>query len=339
MSDKKIKYYFSIPESDTVASLNGAMLMTMKAHPEWFYDDFKIDSAYGCPRGCIWNGNREFDGKPCTWEEVASIIRSYKDFGITYRLTFTNFLLEEKHLADEYGNMIAHVAEIYSSMAIAATPMMYDFNRQKYPGLDISWSTTTDFGNSMEERVTKINELSKERVVVVPFDMNNKPVLLQLEHPENIEVLVNEMCIDDCFMRREHERQSNLFNLGMLKERPHCLMQQYKGTDKWKMHSIISRQGLDKYAKQGINRFKFSGRQELVQTYTAYAYYFVKQEHRKDFHDNVNDIWQNMLLGAGLVQKDTYSAKRQLIDDYAYDEMQDMVKRMEKSGAENDGLW
>lgn len=137
MDEGKIKYYLSIPESDTVASLNGALLMTMKAHPEWFYDDFKIDSAYGCPRGCIWNGNREFDGNRCTWEEVASIIRSYKDFGITYRLTFTNFLLEEKHLSDEYGNMIAHVAEIYSCSVEVTNSTLKEYLKAKYIKLDV----------------------------------------------------------------------------------------------------------------------------------------------------------------------------------------------------------
>jgi len=334
-----IKYNFSIPESDIVAPLNGALFITMKAHPEWFYDDFKIDSAYGCPKNCIWNGNREFAGKPNSMEEVAGIILSYKQCGITYRLTFTNFLLKEKDLADTYGNEIARVAEKFGSMAIVANSIMYNFIRDKYPGLDISWSTTTDFGNSMEQRVEKINQLSQEHVVVVPFDMNNKPLLRELQHPENIEVLVNEMCIDDCPMRREHERQSNLYNMGLIDKMVGCLMKQYKGTDKWKMHSMINRKGLDKYVERGINRFKFSGRTALLQTYSAYSYYFVKEEYQKDFYNSVNDIRRRMLLKANILQDDVYDARRKFIDDYGYDKAQHLRELIEITGAENDILW
>lgn len=336
----QIKYYFSIPESETVRSLNGAMLMTLKAHPEWFYDDFKIDSVYGCPRSCIWNGNREFQNmSQCSIEEVENIIQAYQDFGVTFRLTFTNFMLEEKHLGDEYGNAIAYVVEKHKGMAIVSTPMMYDFIREKYPGLDVSWSTTTDFGNTAEERVAKINELSRERVVVVPYDMNNKPILMQLQHPENIEVLVNETCIDDCPRRREHWKKCCLMNMGILEGKQSCLMRQYRGTDRWKMHSMVNRKGLSKYVERGINRFKFSGRTELGQTYFAYTRYLVKQEHQRDFYSEVNDIWWKLRLEAGMERKDVYSSKEWLLDEYDYAESQAEMGAVEMLGAENDAMW
>lgn len=294
-SNTSVKYHFSIPDSYAVAMLNMILLRAMQEHNEWFYDDFVIDSCYGCPQGCIWNGNREFPGQSYGREIIAEIVNTYRSFNITYRATFTNFLLEEEHLRDAYGNLIAEVLSEYNGEVIVSIPLMFDYIKTKYPQLGITWSTTTDFGGTNSERVAKINELSHSRVVVVPFDMNNNVVLKELTNPHNIEVLVNEDCIDNCPRRREHETLCNLFNMGKISTTEDCLMGEYRGTEKWQMHSFISRMGLEKYVQRGIDRFKISGRQNVLQTLWGYFAYFVKKSHWTDFNDFANSFKRRAL--------------------------------------------
>jgi len=313
-------YSFSIPDSNLVRPVNRGLIRAIKEHPEWFYSDFYIDSAYGCPPNCIWNGNREQNEPRFTprdnWAEL--IAGFYKEHNVTYRLTFTNFLLKPEHLSDEYGNYIANEVSKYKCMGIVSTPMMYDYITTHYPDLDISWSTTTDFGPNDEERVKKINELSKDRVVVVPFHMNGDEFLKQMEHPENIEVLVNEECIDNCPKRREHEMLSNKFNLGELDKPPECLMQSLKHTDKWTCHSIIGRKRMKELEKMGITRFKLSGRLIINQCIASYMYYFVPPEHRTEVIDFINKNYLEILTNLGILKRGVYYPEVVLIKGLEY---------------------
>ena len=313
-------YSFSIPDSNLVRPINRCIIKTMKAHPEWFYSDFFIDSAYGCPPDCIWNGNREQKTPRFTpkdnWGEL--IAGFYKGFNISYRLTFTNFMLKPEHLDDEYGNYIAKEISKYKGMGIVSTPMMYEYILKHYPDLDISWSTTTNFGATDEERIKKINELSQDRVVVVPYHLNGDEYLQQMKHPENIEVLVNEECIDNCPKRVEHERLSNLFNLGQLDAPPKCLMQNLKKTDKWTCHSIIGRERMKKLEKMGITRFKLSGRLIMDQVIGGYMYYFVLPKHRDEVIDSINKFYQEILCDLGILKRGVYYPNVMLIKGLKY---------------------
>lgn len=343
-SSKQIKYYFSIPESSIVTMLNGALLNCMGFHPDWFYDDFEIDSVYGCFDRCIWNGNRNFLGERLEPWRMEELVRCFSSFGIAFRLTFTNQHLKPEHLDDKYGNTIADIVSKYRGMAIVSTALMYDFITANYLRLDISWSTTTDFGATMEERIAKINELSRDRVVVIPYDLNNKPVLRDLLHPGNIEIIVNEECIDNCPRRLEHELLDSQRILEGSTEQIPCLMQEYKGTEKWVQHSMVGRDGLKKYVSKGINKFKVSGRIDLVQTYDAYCMYFIKPEFWKDFYYFLNNFHADHYptvarVNEGSIQQDGHVYKVMMFDDYIYEELLERNEHFRKVWSENDGLW
>ena len=64
---------------------------------QWFYDWCDIGSIYGAPADCLWSGGRIGSGSADT-DCVVSMLR---DYGISGRLTFSNSLLQNEHLADE----------------------------------------------------------------------------------------------------------------------------------------------------------------------------------------------------------------------------------------------
>ena len=306
-----IKYIFSIPDSNTnsvgkyvvnTRLMNWGLLEAMQEHPEWFYDDFIIETAYGCPSSCIWNGNREMtDADEFDAEWADAVLGMYKDYGVQYRLIFTNLLLKKEHLRDTVGNEVAKVVGKWGGYVMVSTNLMAEYMK-RYPGLNINWSTTTDFGSTQGAQIKKINELSEKYLVVLPYEFNNKPELQKFRHPENLEVLINERCIDNCPNRRNHWRAINESILrqgdvrNRTKENVHCkFYEQYVNGGK-RFHHIY-REQLPYYQNMGINHFKISGRVEPDMVMDAYRNYFLKPERILEFNrymdDFVREIVQN----------------------------------------------
>lgn len=289
------KFIFSIPDANcnnlsakvvNVRLLNWAVLEAMKQHKEWFYDDFIIETAYGCPSSCIWNGNRDL-GKVDEFDDGWSkaVLGMYESYGVKYRLIFTNFLLKREHLQDRLGNAVAKAVSKVGGYVMVSTQLMAQ-HMARYPGLEVNWSTTADFGKTKEQQIAKINELSKKQLVVLPYEFNNKPELRQFTNPQNLEVLVNERCIDNCPRRREHWTDVNKAILGQIKDsnfrlRVVCrfIDQYYDG--RMRQHNIL-RVGLHEYQNFGINHFKISGRVEPDLVMRAYEEYFVRPEYKQN---------------------------------------------------------
>lgn len=281
-------YIFSIPDANVnstnyscnIRLINLGMLEAKRIHPEWFYDDFIIETAYGCPAGCIWNGNRDH-GEVDEFDEgwADAVVDMYKNYGIEYRLIFTNFLLKKEHLQNKFANKVALDVSKKGGYVTLSTNLMAQ-HMKRYPGLKICWSTTTDFGRDVTAQIKKINELSKTNLVVLPYEFNNKPELQQFTHPENLEVLVNERCIDNCPNRRNHWTKLNemiiksdkVMNLPILAG---CRFSKQYNDGNLRKHNI-TRAMLADYEKMGINHFKISGRIEPLIVEAAYREYFVR---------------------------------------------------------------
>ena len=297
------KRLFSIPDANSRTEFSGdyntrlinrALLACMEKHPDWFYDDFQIETAYGCPGSCIWNGNRsigeieEFDEG---WADA--VLGMYAHYGIKYRVTFTNFLLKPSHLKDEMGNAVAlAISKFGGGYVMVSTNLMANYMK-RYPKLILNWSTTTDFGKDVPSQIKKINELSAKNLVVVPYEYNNKPELLQqFEHPENLEVFLNEHCKDNCPFRREHWRAVNeailsrrITSIELAKIS--CRLPDGYIIDKYPKHFIL-REQLPLYDTLGIRHFKISGRIEPDIVMDAYMEHFVRRGKETDVKDYIS---------------------------------------------------
>jgi len=276
-------YIFSIPDSETVRQVNQVLLGAFVQNREWFYDDFVIETAYGCPPCCIWNGTRPEWDVPYRKDQIKNIIDMYGGLNIRYRLTFTNYLVRPEHMYDTYGNFIARVCNDAGDCYVTlANECMAEHIRKNYPNLKICWSTTTIF----EKGIDSINQLSKDSIVVLPYMYNNDfNSLLLLQHPNNIEVLVNEKCIDCCPRRREHGDLINRFILMEVDEEAHCFFEKGPEFADIPRHHQIPRNKLAEYATLGINHFKIEGRSNDLGVMKAYKEYFIRPENLNDFKE------------------------------------------------------
>ncbi len=273
-------YIYSIPDSESVRDLTNSLLYIRMKEPQWFYNDFEIGFAYGCPCRCIWNGGR-ITAERATLENFKNIVLLYKCFKIKYRVTFTNLLLEKKHLDDYTGNAMAALLEEMGGCVMVASEIMAEYIQKKYPSLPVSWSTTTDFAPTIKETIEVINRLSEDRIVVLPYEFNNNYGLLkQFTHRENLEILLNETCHSHCPKRKEHERNISEGVLYGTTENNCFYKDEYLKPGR-RQHNVRA-SNWEMYHELGINRFKIVGRVDKMQTYMAYQYYLVTGYHRSD---------------------------------------------------------
>lgn len=284
---------FSIPDFYFLFDLNMLLLKLRQDEPTKFYEDVKIDSIYGSFPGCIWNSGRA----ACGWASIENIVATVAEFnklGISVRYTFTNSEIKGRHLLDYYCNTILQatgsiVEGVHNGVNVNQN-ILAEHIRKNYPEFYLLWSTTKGV-DSIEET----NQLSEDRLTVLYYGFNNTTALKELTHPENIEILVSEACIERCPKRMEHYK--SIGNLQLLQPSepfrcPYGCEQYfyYEGPVK-RDHYVNIDDIRDVYLPLGINKFKISGRQDNpVNLIENYVNYFVKPEYR-------DDIRNKMLIG------------------------------------------
>ena len=144
---KKDTAYFHLPGLFEFYELYRAFLPLFFEHREYFYDWCEIGSIYGAPADCIWGGGRVGFGDHAP-EDVLALMREY---GISARLTFSNSLLEKKHLSDRKCNALCTMFEEGRegrNGVIIYSDLLLDYLKVNYPGFYFVSSTTkvlTDF--------------------------------------------------------------------------------------------------------------------------------------------------------------------------------------------------
>lgn len=88
--------YYHLPGLFEFYELYKVFLPLWRNHRDWFYDWCDIGSVYGAPMDSLWGGGRAGFGEA----EAADVLTLMKEYGISARLTFSNSLLKEEHLAD-----------------------------------------------------------------------------------------------------------------------------------------------------------------------------------------------------------------------------------------------
>jgi hypothetical protein len=104
-NDKTI--YYHLPGLFEFYDLYHAFLPLFREHRDYFYDWCEIGSIYGAPQECLWGGGRVGFGE----ERPENVLSLMNEYGISSRLTFSNSLLEEKHLLDKNCNRLCEMFE------------------------------------------------------------------------------------------------------------------------------------------------------------------------------------------------------------------------------------
>lgn len=208
-----MKAYYHLPGLFEFTALYRLFLPLFREHREYFYDWCEIGSIYGAPGDCLWGGGRVGygDDRP---EDVAALMRRY---AVPVRLTFSNSLLREEHLADRRCNELCGLfAEGPIPCGVILTSdLLLDYLRRRWPGLYFI-SSTTKVLTAFEDLEA---ELRREafRFVVPDFRLNrayDRLGALPEELKRKVELLCNECCRFDCPDRKACYESVSRKNLG-----------------------------------------------------------------------------------------------------------------------------
>ncbi len=257
--------YYHLPGLFEFYELYKAFLPLFREHREFFYEWCEIGSIYGAPSDCLWGGGRVGFGDADP-EAVAALT---KEYGISARLTFSNSLLKEEHLADKKCNALCALFEkngAAPSGVIVHSDLLLDYIKAKYPGFYFVSSTTkvlTDFVQFEGE--LKRDEFS---YVVPDFRLNKqfaKLNALTSAEKQKVEFLCNECCWFGCQDRKKCYENVSQKNLGESQEDHVCASPNaergYRFSDAMKNPGYIGINDIQNmYAPQGFRHFKIEGR-------------------------------------------------------------------------------
>lgn len=281
-----MKAYYHLPGLFEFHALYRAFLPLFRGHRDWFYDWCEIGSLYGAPADCLWGGGRVGFGEADP-ADAAALAREY---GVSARLTLSNSLLREEHLADRKCNALCARFEnngAVQSGAIVHSELLARYLRKRYPGLYLVSSTTkvlTRFGDLKAE-------LDREefRYVVPDFRLNKAfDGLFSLDAGQRrkVEFLCNECCWFECPDRRACYENVSRKNLGEPCADHACVSpgaaRGYRFSDAMRNPGFIGVSDIvDTYLPRGFSHFKIEGRglgSAVVLEFLLY--YMVKPEYQ-----------------------------------------------------------
>ena len=155
MYSSKINFYvpgaFTIP-MELLSYLNEAY----KNHKEMLRDNINIGCIYGSP-GVIWNGGHYINGLLSTYE-LEDFKHTLEEWDIPLRFTFSNSLIEEKHLHDFFSNQLVEMFATGKNEIICNSPLLEDYLRNKYGDTYKYISSTTKCLEGISEQVDEIDK-------------------------------------------------------------------------------------------------------------------------------------------------------------------------------------
>ncbi len=281
--------YWHLPGITVNFYLNQVIIKMMRDHPELFKDGYRIGSVYGTFPGAIWNGGRAVIGITAK-NEMEAIVKTYNAFDVPVRFTWTNSLIEEKHLNDTYCNLIMEIADNGFNQVLCNRPVLEDYLREKYPHFKYLSSTTKRIVDTkaLEE------ELKKDYfLVVLDYDLNHDKEALEAVKPyaDRIEILVDEVCFPHCPKRVDHYKDESLMQLNFERAKPYdCPNRKKKPSfDECKKRPhFIGNDELPSYIEDGFVNFKIVGRGlPLDMVVDSYVYYLAKDEEREHVKEKI----------------------------------------------------
>jgi len=175
-----------------------------------------IKSVFGC-YGVMWSGGR---GDVCnvpiahhTGWTPRTLFADYnrRDIGVT--LTFSNTLLEEKHLSDPSSNYLLDMLgeqEYDNNYVTVTSDMLSDYIRKKYPNLKQKASIVKSTMEMPKKRTFEYYDSLFERydkIYLHPDDNLNLNLLKEISDSgkaHRYTSLINELCVRNCSIRDNH---------------------------------------------------------------------------------------------------------------------------------------
>ena len=282
--EKKETAHYHLPGLFEFYDLYKLFLPLFYEHRDYFYDWCDIGSIYGAPADCIWGGGRVGSGE----QDPREVLALTQTYGISARLTFSNSLLREEHLADPRCNALCRLfSETGGNGVILHSDLLLDYLKRTYPKLYFVSSTTkvlTDFDQCRQEA-----ERADFRYVVPDFRLNKAFDRLQAlpdRLKDKLEFLCNECCWPGCRDRKACYEAVSRKNLGESGPEHRCAAPEAQGGYRFSkamenpafigIHDIQHT-----YLPMGFSNFKIEGRElgsALILEFLLY--YMTKPEHQ-----------------------------------------------------------
>ena len=282
--EKKETAHYHLPGLFEFYDLYKLFLPLFYEHRDYFYDWCDIGSIYGAPADCIWGGGRVGSGE----QDPREVLALTQTYGISARLTFSNSLLREEHLADPRCNALCRLfSETGGNGVILHSDLLLDYLKRTYPKLYFVSSTTkvlTDFDQCRQEA-----ERADFQYVVPDFRLNKAFDRLQAlpdRLKDKLEFLCNECCWPGCRDRKACYEAVSRKNLGESGPEYRCAAPEAQGGYRFSkamenpafigIHDIQHT-----YLPMGFSNFKIEGRElgsALILEFLLY--YMTKPEHQ-----------------------------------------------------------
>ncbi len=257
--------YYHLPGLFEFYDLYRVILPLFNEHREYFYDWCEIGSIYGAPMDCLWGGGRVGFGD----NDPEAVYNLMKQYGISARLTFSNSLIEPKHLSDKKCNDLCRRFENSEGVengVIIYSDILLEHIKKNYPRLYFV-STTTKVITDFNEMTNEVNR-SEFRFVVPDFRFNKRFEDLNTLLPNQkakIEFLCNECCYFGCKDRKECYENVSRKALGHNCAEHVCRAPEaqsgYVFSKAMKNPGFIGVNDIkDVYLPMGFNNFKIEGR-------------------------------------------------------------------------------
>ena len=287
MENKTGKVRFHLPGLRYNYPLNMFWVSLLETHPEFFREGVEIASFFGCFPLSLWNGGRLCPKEDqCDAGFVTNVIKNINAKGIPVRYTFTNPLLNEEDLKDEFCNFCLKAGDNGMNEVLVFSPLLEEYIRKNYPSYAID-STTCKEIRDVDTLNTELEEDYK--YVVLDYNFNNRwDILDSLGHRDKVEVLINAVCEPGCKRRGDHYKNIAKNQRIILKNRKLPPDKQIPivpwGCEYGDHNTLFTIQKYptfvspdmiwNEYVTRGYNNFKIEGRTanlfSLIETYSFF---------------------------------------------------------------------
>ena len=254
---------FHLPGLFEFYELYRLFLPLFREHREYFYDWCRIGSLYGAPGSCLWGGGRV----GCEARDIQGPLALCRAEGISARLTFSNSLLEPRHLDDPASNALCRSLNAREGNGVILhSELLLQYLQTHYPNLCRISSTTKVLTRWQDF----LEEVDREAFsyVVPDFRLNKDFRHLETLTPgqrAKVEFLCNECCDFGCTQRRACYENVSRKNLGLPCRDHVCTAphgdEGYRFSRAMENPGFISIQDIQEtYLPMGFENFKLEGR-------------------------------------------------------------------------------
>lgn len=274
------KAYYHLPGLFEFYDLYSKFIPLFVNHREYFYDWCDIGSIYGAPADCLFNGGRYGFGL----DNPIEVLQLMNKYHIPARLTFSNSLLEEKHLSDSKSNYLLKLFHNKNNGVIIYSDLLLNYIKENYPNYHFI-SSTTKVILDFDELVKELNR-DEFKNIVIDFRLNkvfDKLNTLTPKQKDKIEFLCNECCDVSCTKRKACYKNVSLKNLDTDTVDSICQYNQdYRFSIAKNNPSFISIDDIQNiYLPNGFSNFKIEGRNLKSLVIVEFLlYYLTKPEYQ-----------------------------------------------------------